>query len=138
MDWNIPSGRERCRKDPPTLLTSRAVSQRTRRRGAGGGIAETLASRIPGSGGSPSVGLLVSEPTCQAERGPLPQGAERASISFHQLWHTCATPLLGSIGGQAENETIRAGINSRYGGPEVVEVRDAPKPVPKETELLVC
>lgn len=32
---------------------------------------------------------------------------------------------------------MKAGINTRYGGPEVVEVRSAPKPEPKETELLV-
>jgi NADPH:quinone reductase-like Zn-dependent oxidoreductase len=32
---------------------------------------------------------------------------------------------------------MKAGINTRYGGPEVVQVRSAPKPEPKETELLV-
>ena len=32
---------------------------------------------------------------------------------------------------------MKAGINTRYGGPEVVEVRDAPRPEPEETELLV-
>ena len=32
---------------------------------------------------------------------------------------------------------MKAGINTRYGGPEIVEVRSAPKPEPKETELLV-
>ena len=32
---------------------------------------------------------------------------------------------------------MKAGINTRYGGPEVVEVRDAPRPEPQETELLV-
>ncbi|MFC1572900.1 NAD(P)-dependent alcohol dehydrogenase [Candidatus Eisenbacteria bacterium] len=32
---------------------------------------------------------------------------------------------------------MKAGINTRYGGPDVVEVRSAPKPEPKENELLV-
>ena len=32
---------------------------------------------------------------------------------------------------------MKAGTNTRYGSPEVVEVRDVPKPEPKETELLI-
>ena len=32
---------------------------------------------------------------------------------------------------------MKAAVNTRYGGPEVVEVRDAPMPEPKPTELRV-
>ena len=32
---------------------------------------------------------------------------------------------------------MRAAVSARYGGPEVVEIRDVPKPEPRENELLV-
>ena len=47
---------------------------------------------------------------------------------------TTSAATTGQAGGE---DPMKAGINTRYGGPEVVEVRDAPKPEPKEKELLI-